>query len=96
MQLLGWLGVSNGTVGQPNVIFIPLPIFVGSTVQSSYCFFKGGVMGRQQLVLYGLKHQLFVLGTQLCYMISAMGAPRHHFPVQTTNINNSCLKLPAI
>lgn len=47
-------------------------------------------MGRRRLVLSRLKHKLFVLGTWLCYMIGAMGAPRHHFPVRTTNINNSC------
>lgn len=47
-------------------------------------------MGRRRLVLSRLKHKLFVLGTWLCYMISAMGAPRHHFPVKTTNINNLC------
>lgn len=71
--------------------FFPFPIFVGSTVQSSYWFFfSERVMGRRRLVLCRLKHKPFVLGTGLCYMISAMGAPRHHFPVQITSINNSC------
>lgn len=80
-----------GCTWWPSAIFsFPFPIFAGSTVQSSYCFFQRGVMGRRQLVLYRLKHKLIVVRTWLCYMISAMGALRHHFPVQTTDINNSC------
>lgn len=94
MELPGWLGGSDGTVGQPHVIFyffFSFPNFCGlDCAIFILVFFKEGVMGRRRLVLCRLKHKLFVLGTRLCYMISAMGAPRHHFPVQTTNIYNSC------
>lgn len=91
MELLGRLSVSDGTVGQASVISFPFPNFCGlDCAIFMLCFFSERVMGRRRLVLCRLKHKPFVLGAWLCYMISAMGAPRHHFPVQTTSINNSC------
>lgn len=70
--------------------YFSFPSFCGLDFVIFKLLFKERVIGKRRLVLFRLKYKLFVLGTRLCYMISAMGAPRHHFPVQTTSINNSC------